>query len=98
MQLANVVLVLPRWPYRRAVLPVDALLHGLISQTRRLIHNASLPNVAFVLDAERTLPLADRPEDDDRADNRYRLGVSDLPDLAALRQRGIRRVLKLSAA
>jgi hypothetical protein len=38
-----------------------------------------------------------RPRDDDRADNRYRLTVADLPNLAALRARAIRRVVKVTA-
>ncbi len=97
LRLANAVLLLPRWPYQRAILPVDSLLHGLLSLSTRLVAE-NLPNVAFVLDAERTRVVPHRARDDERADNRYRLTVADLPNLAALRARGIRRVLKLSSA
>jgi hypothetical protein len=94
--LANGVLVLPRWPYRHAVLPVDGLLYALVDLTRRLASEQDLPNVAFVLDAERARPVANRSARDERADNRYRLAASDLPNLAALRAHGISRVLKLT--
>jgi hypothetical protein len=95
---ANGVLVLPRWPYQHAILPVDGLLHTLVGQTRRLTTTEHLPNVVFVLDAERSRAVQHRPASDHRADNRYRLMAGDLPNLAALRARGIREVRKLSAA
>lgn len=97
LRLANAVLLLPRWPYRHAILPVDGLLAGLVSQASRLTP-AALPNVAFVLDAERTKAVPHRATNDRRADNRYRLTVADLPNLAALRARNIHRIVKLSAA
>jgi hypothetical protein len=95
--LAHAVLLLPRWPYRQAVLPVDGLLAGLVSQATRL-SAAERMNVAFVLDAERNRAIPHRSTHDARADNRYRLTVGDLPNLALLRARGINRVVKLSAA
>jgi hypothetical protein len=95
---ANGVLVLPRWPYQRAILPVDGLVHALLEQTRRLTATEHLPNVVFVLDAERTRAVPHRSASDARADNRYRLMAADLPNLAALRARGIREVRKVSAA
>ena len=95
LHLANAVLLLPRWPYEHALLPVDGLLHGLVSLSTRLVAE-DLPNVAFVLDAERSRVEPHRASNDERADNRYRLTVADLPNLAALRARGIRRVVKLS--
>jgi hypothetical protein len=95
--LANAVLALPRWPYQQAILPVDGLLHALVTQARRLSPHADLPNVVFVLDADRSRPVPHRSASDPRADNRYRLLVSDLPDLKALRARGIRRVAKISS-
>jgi hypothetical protein len=95
---ANAVLVLPRWPYRQAILPVDGLLHALVGQTRRLATADHLPNAVFVLDAERSRGVPHRSASDHRADNRYRLMAGDLPNLAALRARGIREVRKLSAA
>jgi hypothetical protein len=98
-RLAHGVLLLPRWPYRQAVLPVDGLMHALLTQARRLsINDEPLPNVAFVLDAERTRSLSRRPAHDGRADNRYRLVAADLPDLANLRARGIGEVRKVSGA
>jgi hypothetical protein len=94
---ANAVLVLPRWPYARAVLPVDRLVGALVNRAARLTPTGEqLPNVSFVLDAHRQRPLPNRSASDRRADNRYRLSVSDLPTLAALRARGISRVVKLS--
>jgi hypothetical protein len=90
--------LLPRWPYLQAILPVDGLVHALVAQTRRLTNDEHLPNVAFVLDAERTRAVARRSASDARADNRYRLLASDLPNLASLRAHGIREVLKLSSA
>ena len=95
---ANGVLLLPRWPYRHAILPVDGLVHALVGQTRRLTTDAHLPNVAFVLDAERSRAVPHRSASGGRADNRYRLLAGDLPNLAALRARGIREVRKVSAA
>lgn len=95
LQMAHVVLVLSRWPYRQATLPTDCLLHSLLGQSRRLRRDATLPNVVFVLDAERGRPLARRSTSDPRADNRYQLSPADLPNLATLRARGIHRVVKV---
>jgi hypothetical protein len=97
-RVANGVLLLPRWPYRQAVLPVDGLVHALVGQTRRFTHAEALPNVAFVLDAERNRAVPRRSPGDARADNRYRLMTADLPNLAALRAHGIREVLKVVSA
>lgn len=97
-RVAHGVLLLPRWPYRQAILPVDGLVHALVGQTRRLTSEAHLPNVAFVLDTERSRSVPKRSASDERADNRYRLLASDLPNLASLRARGIRKVLKVSTA
>jgi hypothetical protein len=94
--LANAVLVLPRWPYRHAILPVDGLLHALVTLATRLSTEARLPNVVFVCDASRSRPVPNRPTPDARADNRYRLLASDLPNLATLRAHGIRRIEKIS--
>jgi hypothetical protein len=96
LRLANAVLVLPRWPYRVAVLPVDELIDRLIVESERLIPDQPMPSVAFVLDSQRDCAIPDRSPDDPRADNRYRLSVGDLPDLRALRTRTIRHVLKLT--
>jgi hypothetical protein len=95
-RVANGVLVLPRWPYRQALLPVDGLVHALVAQARRLTDEANLPNVAFVLDAERARAREKRSARDARADNRYRLLVGDLPSLADLRGHGIRQVVKVT--
>jgi hypothetical protein len=97
LRLANTVLLLPRWPYREALLPVERLLHSLLSESRRLAPEQPLPNVAFVLDADRAAPEMGRSAVDRRADNRYRLSPADLPNLATLRASGIRFVDKLSA-
>jgi hypothetical protein len=97
-RLANAVLVLPRWPYVEAILPVDQLVDTLVRSARHLAPEGHLPNVAFVLDTERMRAVPHRSAGDGRADNRYRLSVADLPDLRTLRRRGIRKVLKLSQA
>ena len=95
--IANVVLLIARWPYAQAVLPVDGLVDALITESRSLTRDRELPNVVFVLDAERSKNIPSRSASDPRADNRYRLSASDLPPLAALRARGIGRVIKISA-
>lgn len=96
-RLAHAVLVLPRWPYRQAILPVDGLLHALVTQAPHLSAAVQLPNVVFVRDAARARPIPDRPVSDPRADNRYRLLRSDLPNLATLRAHGIRRIERISS-
>jgi hypothetical protein len=96
-RLANAVLLLPRWPYQHAILPVDGLLDSLVGRATGLT-DGEWTNVAFVLDAERNRALVRRTRHDERADNRYRLTAADLPNLAALRARGITRVVKLSTA
>jgi hypothetical protein len=91
------VLVLPRWPYAEAVLPVDALAAALVFEARRLPRQrAPLPNVLIVVDGERMRPLPGRPGTDRRADNRHVLGASELPNLATLRARGIQRVHRIT--
>jgi hypothetical protein len=98
LRLANAVLVLPRWPYQDAILPVEGLLHALITQSGQLPPEERMPNAVFVVDAGRSKPVRGRSKSDHRADNRYRLSVSDLPNLAALRKHGIRRVVHISSA
>ena len=88
------MLLLPRWPYQQAILPVDELLQTLVSHATRL-SAGDLANVAFVLDAERSRATPHRAARDQRADNRYRLTVADLPNLSALRARGITRIVKV---
>jgi hypothetical protein len=90
---ANAVLVLPRWPYRQAILPVDPLVHALVECAPRLSQDECLPNVAFVLDADRGRPIHRRPRADPRADNRYSLSTADLPNLTSLRARGIQKIV-----
>ncbi|HEX8969838.1 MAG TPA: hypothetical protein VF937_18285 [Chloroflexota bacterium] len=99
-RIGHAVLVLPRWPYAQAILPLEGVLQALMLESRRLAHEAIDPplNVVFVLDAERSRPVTGRPRSDARADNRYILSAADLPDLAALRARGIRRVLRVTRA
>jgi hypothetical protein len=98
LRLANAVLVLPRWPYQDAILPVEGLLHALITQSGQLPPEERMPNAVFVVDAGRSKPVRGRSKSDHCADNRYRLSVSDLPNLAALRKHGIRRVVHISSA
>jgi hypothetical protein len=94
---AHVVLVLPRWSYAQAVLPVDGLLNCLIRESKRLAPGQTRGNAVFVLDAERGNSIH-RPVHDRRADNRYRISAADLPNLASLRDAGIRRVIKIANA
>jgi len=95
--LAHPVLVLPRWPYAEAVLPVDRLLATLVDASRRLPrHPQRHDNVVFVLDNQRAQPVPARSSTDPRADNRYHLATFDLPDLRTLRQRGIRHIQHIS--
>jgi hypothetical protein len=95
-RLAQPVLILPRWPYREAVLPVDTLVPALIDRSRHLVLLEQAMNVVFVLDALRSQPVTRRKKTDPRADNRYQLSAADLPNLATLRRAGITRVLKVT--
>jgi hypothetical protein len=89
--IAHPVLLIPRWPYPRAVLPTHHLVHALIENARRLPRDDTRrAHVVFILDTQhgrwhRTV-----------VDNRYRLSPGDLPDLRTLRERGIQRVLKIA--
>ena len=91
--LAHPVLVLPRWPYAQAVLPTARLTATLVSESHRLpvAHERRL-NVVIVIDAERGRSIPNRPLGDPRADNRHTLTTFELPDLRALRSRGIARI------
>ena len=96
--LAHAVLVLPRWPHGEAVLPTGELTEALIATARRLGRSDHAPNVVFVLDADRNQTIArPRRASDERADNRYQLSASDLPNLSALRRAGITRLVKVTA-
>ena len=97
-QLANVVLVLPRWPYAQAVLPVDGLVAALVETSPSVGPVDAPTNVVFVVDAVRERPIGRRAVSDRRADNRYRLAASDLPNLATLLGAGIRRLVKIGRA
>jgi hypothetical protein len=97
--LAHPVLLLPRWPYSDGVLPCDRLAATLLAEARSLpAEPRRLPNVLFVIDAERGKPLPNRPRADTRADNRHALSIFDLPDLKTLRARGIQRIHRIAAA
>jgi hypothetical protein len=96
---AHPVLLLPRWPYARAVLPVDGLLATLLAESRRLPRSFERrSNVVFVVDGERARALPGRPVGDPRADNRHYLSAFDLPDLRTLRQRGIERIVRIMSS
>jgi hypothetical protein len=96
---AHPVLVLPRWPYEQAILPTGPLLGSLLARSLELPRDADRrPNVVFVADGERSLLVPDRTLRDRRADNRHTLAVIDLPNLATLRRRAIRRVVKVTRA
>jgi len=94
--LANAVLLLPRWPYAEAILPVDSLLDSLVGLSQRLVAE-DLPNVVFVLDAERTRAVRIASQDDTSGTIAIRLTVADLPNLAGLRARH-RRIVKISVS
>jgi hypothetical protein len=95
--LANVVLVLPRWPHHDAILPCDGLVAALVAASRQLRPGYCGSNVVFVLDGERTRSIR-RPPGDSRVDNRYDIAPHDLPDLRTLREAGVQRVIKVTAA
>ena len=95
--LAHTVLMLPRWAYASAILPVDDLLGYLLAESTTLREGSEQKNVVFVLDAERDRSVA-RAAREARADNRYRLLLTDLPTLADLRREGIQRLVKISRA
>ena len=92
--LARPLLVIPRWPYAQAVLDTVQLTGVLVQEARRLRIAESVRNLVMVLDAARGRSI-ERPDPDPRADNRYTLSPYDLPNLAALRARGIQRVVKI---
>jgi hypothetical protein len=94
--LANVVLVLPRWPHRQAILPCDGLVAALLAGSRTLGTGYAGANVVFVLDGERAHSVR-RPLADARVDNRYELSPFDLPNLRALRAAGVQRVVRVTA-
>jgi hypothetical protein len=94
-RLADVVLVLPRWPHAEAVLPIDQLTGALVEESKRLEASAAAPHVVFVLDGDRTRAIR-RSAADPRVDNRYDLAAGDLPNLAELRTAGIQCVVKVS--
>jgi len=93
--LADVVLVLPRWPHADAVLPTEELTRALVDESKRLGPCKPARHVVFVLDGERTRSIR-RTAGDPRVDNRYDLAVGDLPNLRQLRAAGIQRVVKLT--
>jgi hypothetical protein len=93
---AHPVLVLPRWPYAEAVLPCDELLIALRNASHVLPQGENrLANVLFVLDGKRGQAVPTRATRDLKADNRHVLSSFDLPNLATLRARGIRRIHRL---
>jgi hypothetical protein len=94
-QLADVVLVLPRWPHADAVLPTRELTLALVDESKHLRQSNTAQHVVFVLDSERTRWIQ-RAGNDSRVDNRYDLAVGDLPNLGELRAAGIQRVVKVS--
>jgi len=95
---AHPVLVLPRWPYAEAILPTDELLAILIAEASALPSSRRLPNALFVLDSERSRAIPFREPGDHRADNRFPPASFELPDLATLRARDIRRIHHFSHA
>lgn len=98
LQLAHVVLVLPRWPHADAILPTAELIATLVDESRRLaLTDEQFRHAVIVLDAERHKRV-DRPADDSRIDNRYHVSIGDLPKLADLRRAGLRRIVKVTHA
>lgn len=95
--LGHSALVLPRWPHRDTVLPTAQLVRTLIETSEQLSPaDQQLQNVVLVVDGQRKRSLPSRAPGDRRVDNRYDLAVADLPGLAALRRRGIDRVIRVS--
>jgi hypothetical protein len=94
-ELAAVVLVLARWPHPEAVLPTADLIDALVRGAKTLRADHAAPNVAFVLDGQRSGSVR-RRVGDPRVDNRYDMAVGDLPNLHQLRAAGIQRVVKIT--
>ncbi len=91
------VLTFANWPANDAVVPAEETLAGLVAYTPRLPpppidSEVAMPSTpVFMLDAWRLAFRFDDPGDD--YDNRYMLMPGDLPDAAALAERGITRVV-----
>ncbi|HEV7664776.1 MAG TPA: hypothetical protein VGQ62_14670 [Chloroflexota bacterium] len=94
--LAHPLLVLPRWPYADAVLPLGELLYTLVELAPRAGASLHASHVCLVIDAERERAVPNRSKRAASADNRYRLVPYDLPDLAALRARDVQRIVRLA--
>ena len=91
------VLTFANWPANDAVVPAEETLAGLVAYTPRLPappidSDVAMPSTpVFMLDAWRLAYRFDDPGSD--YDNRYMLMPGDLPDAAALAERGIKRVI-----
>ena len=81
------------WPANEAVVPADETLAGLLAFPPKLpAPEAVNATPVFLLDSWRLAYRFDDPGDE-VYDNRYMLMPGDLPDVAALHERGITRVV-----
>jgi hypothetical protein len=89
----SVVPTFNNWPAENELVPAEEALSALAAFSPELpADGAPASRPVFLLDAWRLAYVLDDPGED-TYDNRYMLGAADLPDAAALRARGIRRVL-----
>jgi hypothetical protein len=92
---AESVSVIPtfnNWPAENELVPAEETLAALATMTPRLPEADVATHPLFLLDAWR-LAYRDQDPGDETYDNRYMLSPTDLPDVAALRVHGIRRVV-----
>ncbi len=81
------------WPAKNELVPAEETLAALVTMSPSVPEDGADGGVpVFLLDAWRMAYRSEEP-DDDTYDNRYLLSPGDLPDVATLRARGIRRVL-----
>ena len=81
------------WPAQNELVPAEETLAALVSMSPSPAQDGlDAGSPVFLLDAWRMAFRSEEP-DDDVYDNRYFLSPADLPDVATLRARGIRRVL-----
>jgi len=91
----SVVPTFNNWPAEDELIPAEETLAALATMSPRLPGadaGAAGARPVFLLDAWRLAYRFDQP-DDDTYDNRYILSSTDLPDVATLHARGIRRVV-----
>lgn len=89
------VVTFNNWPADDSVVPADETLAGLLTfRPKPLPPSTQRAAPVFLLDSWRLAYRFDQPSDD-VYDNRYIVMAGDLPDVATLREQGIKRVVYL---